>query len=1002
MGACDMRAVVSGTLSASVIVLTLGAGCSEEGAPGSTYYQRNIEPILLASCASNVSGCHSTNADDPHAFAAGNFDVTSFENVQKRRDLLEPFGVYPVPLLLIKAAGATDELEISYDGEFQPLQVQHAGGSILQVGSDSYRTLLRWMENGATATGLPPVTSGLSGTGGCSNDLPPDFEPEPYQQSEHFSEFVDEVQPVLLASCASGSCHGAPQSDFYMSCGDDEVTRAFNFAQAQAFVDAPAENSPLLLYPLAVRAGGYFHAGGEFFSSRSSDDYKALVTWAEHVGPVEFGRGDPGREFFADYVQPVLLRQGCQFEACHSPGATNDFKLRPGSQGFFSAVALEKNYELLRNDFMAIEVPDARRGRAVAKGTLRSSGGVAHRGGPVLESPLVSSKEPDLSQACAAFTDPATAPPLCVIQQWVDIEREQLASEGLVLPMTPGSAVPLVYVERDESHVATPLEFDTYQPGSDLLVADATLGEGGAITAVGAPRSLLDTCPGSGDRATVDVRSPDVRHDGNTVAFAMRTAADDALSIYVVSVDGSGCQRITGPEAPVDGIPIHDFDPAWSPDGAHILFASSRGGPDGPSVSRRLFLPQSDIWRMRTDGSELERMTFLTNSEISPQTMREGRVIMTTEKVSAGFYQLAGRRINWDLTDYHPLLAQRAESPFATLDDPDATAPSVGYAQATEIREGLNGNFLLVLSDPGARGGAGTLAIFNRSVGTFETDRDDPGFLEALTIPDSSATGRVGASTSGAYRSPFPLPDGRILASYAAYSGDLGEATALAWDLVAVDPRTGARELLVEAEGAQVEAVLAIPYPPREPYGNFRQLVFGGYVDPGEAGGDEWAVVHIPDAPMTFTLLNANLRRGRPVDLFRRATHLAAYEELPAPPGTTSGNGEGGIFEQRELLGRAELARDGSVRARVPAGTGLILELQDADGTVIETMREEHQVGPGEVINIGVSESLFDAVCGGCHGTVSGRELDATITPDVLTGASESLSAGTQPAEFER
>jgi hypothetical protein len=152
---------------------------------------------------------------------------------------------------------------------------------------------------------------------------------------------------------------------------------------------------------------------------------------------------------------------------------------------------------------------------------------------------------------------------------------------------------------------------------------------------------------------------------------------------------------------------------------------------------------------------------------------------------------------------------------------------------------------------------------------------------------------------------------------------------------------------------------------------------------------------------MIFTLLNANLRRGRPVELYRQGTHLAAYRELPAPPGTTMGSGEGGIFQDRQLLGRVALARDGSARVRMPAGAGVILELQTSSGTVIDTMREEHQVGPGEVISIGVSEALFDAACGGCHGAVSGREIDAALAPDVLTGASASLSAESAPSNLD-
>jgi hypothetical protein len=55
-------------------------------------------------------------------------------------------------------------------------------------------------------------------------------------------------------------------------------------------------------------------------------------------------------------------------------------------------------------------------------------------------------------------------------------------------------------------------------------------------------------------------------------------------------------------------------------------------------------------------------------------------------------------------------------------------------------------------------------------------------------------------------------------------------------------------------------------------------------------------------------------------------------------------------------------------------------------------MGEEHQLAPGEQISMGIREPLFDAVCGSCHGSVSGSELDVAITPDALTGASQSLS----------
>jgi len=55
-------------------------------------------------------------------------------------------------------------------------------------------------------------------------------------------------------------------------------------------------------------------------------------------------------------------------------------------------------------------------------------------------------------------------------------------------------------------------------------------------------------------------------------------------------------------------------------------------------------------------------------------------------------------------------------------------------------------------------------------------------------------------------------------------------------------------------------------------------------------------------------------------------------------------------------------------------------------------MGEEHQLGPGERTSMGIRQELFDAACGGCHGSISGRELDIAVTPDALTGASKSAS----------
>jgi hypothetical protein len=47
------------------------------------------------------------------------------------------------------------------------------------------------------------------------------------------------------------------------------------------------------------------------------------------------------------------------------------------------------------------------------------------------------------------------------------------------------------------------------------------------------------------------------------------------------------------------------------------------------------------------------------------------------------------------------------------------------------------------------------------------------------------------------------------------------------------------------------------------------------------------------------------------------------------------------------------------------------------------------QFYPGEVVKQGFRRRLFNGMCGGCHGSVSGREFELAANPDILTGASQ-------------
>ena len=70
----------------------------------------------------------------------------------------------------------------------------------------------------------------------------------------------------------------------------------------------------------------------------------------------------------------------------------------------------------------------------------------------------------------------------------------------------------------------------------------------------------------------------------------------------------------------------------------------------------------------------------------------------------------------------------------------------MGYDQATEIREAMDGDFLVVLADSGTFGEGGALGIFNRSIGPFEQGRSDLAFVQSLRVLPGP-TGRRGQAT---------------------------------------------------------------------------------------------------------------------------------------------------------------------------------------------------------------------------------------------------------------
>ena len=371
------------------------------------------------------------------------------------------------------------------------------------------------------------------------------------------------------------------------------------------------------------------------------------------------------------------------------------------------------------------------------------------------------------------------------------------------------------------------------------------------------------------------------------------------------------------------------------------------------------------------DFSNPQQMTFLLNSELSPAFMQDGRVSFTAEKATPDFYQLSGRRMNWDLTDYHPLLAQRAQS-TSTFDNNLAARRSA----TSRRRRSARGWTATSCSSFRTRGRRAAAARWPRSTGRSARSRPiatDVTFVKSMVIVDPAAAPAADGTTAGAYRSPFSLPNGEILASY---DGNVTNTD----DRPGAAVRAGRRERRRTAPSARSPATGRSPTSRRRSATSAARRSCSrtsrswcSAATPARRTPAATASCTSRTCPVLATLLGANLRRGRDVAAFDAVASLKVYQDMP-PPGRLrrrrSSPRRSWPTSSCSRWARPSLLADHSLKALVPAGMPLILEFDDESGNALFTMTEEHQVTPGEYITPGPPRAVFNNICGGCHGSL--------------------------------
>jgi len=100
---------------------------------------------------------------------------------------------------------------------------------------------------------------------------------------------------------------------------------------------------------------------------------------------------------------------------------------------------------------------------------------------------------------------------------------------------------------------------------------------------------------------------PAISPDRTRIAFSSNRAGGGEYDVYVMDADGSNVRRLTT-EPGTDGAPV------WTPDGARLVFSSTRSG-----------VPQ--IYVMRADSGEAQALTTSAGGNQTPAVSPDGRTI---------------------------------------------------------------------------------------------------------------------------------------------------------------------------------------------------------------------------------------------------------------------------------------------------------------------------------------------------------------------------------------
>ena len=375
-----------------------------------------------------------------------------------------------------------------------------------------------------------------------------------------------------------------------------------------------------------------------------------------------------------------------------------------------------------------------------------------------------------------------------------------------------------------------------------------------------------------------------------------------------------------------------DFDPVYLPSG-RIVFISARAGGNQRCGWR--YLPTYTLFGMMPDGSDIQQLSWHDTNEWHPSVNHDGMLIYT----------------RWDYVDRDSDIAHHLW--FCYPDGRDPRSMHGNYPSVRSERPWMEMSLRAVpgshkytgVAAPHHGDAYGSLILIDQSIPDdrvmSQVKRVTPlsAFPESEVSPGLSCLkGRGDAQADWHYGTPWPLSEDFYLCVYS--NTKLGN-----YGIYLIDS-FGNRELIFRDPA--ISCVDPIPLRPRP---RPREIP----VQTTQMKADRGADVDLSTGTVTIMDVykgefpipeGVTIKELRIINVFPKSTHEIYNPRI-------------GFADQslaRGVLGTVPVEADGSVYFECPTGAGIYFQLLDENGLMVQNMRSDTYLHPGERMS-----------CIGCH-----------------------------------